>query len=110
EQSEWALEGDDGAKTVFLMLKDSAGNISPPFTANIILDRTPPSGGRIIINNNEKFVNHPEKKVSLLISASASEMMISNNADFSGAKWEPIQVRKDGWALPGDDGEKVVYA
>jgi hypothetical protein len=111
EQSDWKLEGDDGAKTVFLILKDSAGNISPSFTANIILDRTPPQGGKILINNNDKFINHPEKKATLFIGVNhSSEMMISNFQDFKDAKWEPFQQRKENWILTGEDGEKIVYA
>lgn len=111
EDNEWKLEGEEGPKTLFLVLKDSAGNISSPATANIILDRTPPMGCRILTGNNEKFVNHPEKKATLVVSATgASEMMISNEADFSGAVWEPIHPRKDNWTLAGDDGEKTVYA
>jgi hypothetical protein len=111
EQSEWHLEGGDGAKTVFLILKDSAGNISPIYTANIILDRTPPQGGKILINNNERHANHPEKKVSLFIGVNhSSEMMISNFSDFKDAKWETFRPRKDNWILAGEDGEKTVYA
>jgi hypothetical protein len=111
EQSEWRLEGDEGAKTVFLILKDSAGNIAPSFTANIILDRTPPQGVKILINNNEKFVNHAEKRVNLMIAASqATEMMISNHSEFKDAQWEPFAPRKDNWILQGEDGEKIVFA
>ena len=111
EQIEWKLEGEEGAKTVFLILKDSAGNISQSNTANIILDKTPPQGGKILINNNDKYINHPDKRANLMISVShAIEMMVSNDPQFKDAKWEPYQNRKENWILEGDEGEKIVYA
>lgn len=111
EENDWKLDDEDGPKTIFMILKDSANNISSPYTANIILDRTPPVGGRILINNNEKVVNHPQKLTTILIAASgATEMMVSNAPDFRDAAWEPFQPKRDKWELTGDDGEKTVFA
>lgn len=111
DQIEWTLDEGEGAKTIFAALKDSAGNVSSTYTGNIIADRTPPSGCRIIINNNDKYTNHPEKKVSLLIAAGgATEMRLSNDASFNDAGWVPVSVRKSDWILPGEDGVKVVFA
>ncbi|MBT5606416.1 MAG: MBG-2 domain-containing protein, partial [Lentisphaerae bacterium] len=39
----WALEGGDGAKTVFARVSDAAGNWSVPFTDGITLDTTSPT-------------------------------------------------------------------
>ena len=39
----------------------------------------------------------------------ASDMMISNNSDFSGASWETYATSKS-WALTTGDGTKTVYA
>ncbi len=39
----WSLPGGDGIKTVYLQLKDAAGNISEVFSDEVILDQTPPT-------------------------------------------------------------------
>ena len=52
------------------------------------------------------------KNVSLhvLYNSYASEMMISNKEDFSGAQWEAAQEEISEWTLDGADGEKAVFA
>ena len=51
------------------------------------------------------------REVSLYVYGTgwASEMMISNSADFSGADWEPFSADKQ-WTLACDNGLKTVYA
>lgn len=49
-------------------------------------------------------------RVTLTLSAEgAQEMMISNNASFSGAGWEPYTTTKE-WDLSSGNGVKIVYA
>ncbi len=68
----------------------------------------------ILINNNAEKANSPI--IDLMLSAQgATEMLISNAADFSGATWEVYVTAKE-WAVldeqagPGfGDGDKTVY-
>ena len=48
---QWVLSEGDGNKTVYLFLRDSAGNTSKPETAltkSIIFDGTPPTDGKLV--------------------------------------------------------------
>ncbi len=56
---QWTLAAGDGAKTVYMQLKDNAGNISVPFTSNILLDTTPPTvsiRNEVPANNLDSFL------------------------------------------------------
>ncbi len=68
--------------------------------------------GIISINNGTPVSNHPEGRVSLKIFAKgASEMMLSNNGSFIGAKWAPYEQAKTNFKLDSrEDGIKTVYA
>ncbi len=61
----------------------------------------------VIINKDEKYSD--AKQVMLYFYAqNAEQMMISNNSDFSGAKWEEYKTIKM-WTLIGS-GDQKVYA
>ena len=106
---DWVLEGEDGLKTVYAIFRDEAGNFSGRYTARIILDRIAPTNGSIIVNNNSKFVPAGARKISLVFSAEgASEMIISENADFSNAKWENF-IPKKVYEVTESDGDKTIY-
>ncbi|MFC2123874.1 hypothetical protein ACFLU5_03600 [Bacteroidota bacterium] len=106
---DWVLEGEDGLKTVYAIFRDEAGNFSGRYTARIILDRIAPTNGSIIINNNVKYVPAGARKVSLVFSAEgASEMIVSENADFSNAKWENF-VPKKVYEVSENEGSKTIY-
>ncbi|WP_448517927.1 hypothetical protein [Rhodoflexus sp.] len=108
----WKLgsPGDDGDKGIFVRFRDEAGNVSDVVSTKIRLDRTKPVDCRIVIDNNREFTIDPNKKVSLqLFARGASEMMISNNSTFAGAKWQPYATNID-WILEGEDGLKNVVA
>jgi hypothetical protein len=103
------LVGEDGLKKVYVRFKDDAGNISEPFSDEIKLDRKPPMEGTVEINGGDKITNTANANVTLNISAKdATEMMISNQMDFKGAKWEPYKEQVE-WTLTPGDGFKTVY-
>ncbi len=61
----------------------------------------------LVINGGAQYA--PSKNVSLTILAiSATQMMLANNADFSGAVWETYATSKN-WTLPAGEGQKIVY-
>ncbi len=110
EISNWKLEGGDGTKTVFMRLKDRAGNLSKVYTASIILDRTPPSDCSILINNGDKWLRNKNGRVSLSLRAEgAGQMMISNDPAFTQGKWIPFRTAI-AWTIKGPEGPHKVYA
>jgi len=107
-EKEWVLEGEDGLKTVYAIFRDEAGNFSGRYTARIILDRIAPTNGSIIINNNQKYVPAGGSKISLVFSAEgASEMIISENAAFTNAKWEKFVPKKVFEVSDGNDAKSI---
>jgi hypothetical protein len=105
------LTSGDGPKSVYVQLRDKAGNISPVGDASIILDQTPPANGYLRINDGAKFSNDPQRRVRLhLIIDDAAQMQLSNNSSFPNAKWEPY-TETTRWILdPGADGTRTVFA
>ncbi len=105
------IEGGDGLKTVYVQLKDVAGNVSPTNKASIILDQTPPINCKIVINEDEEFTNAKSFQVKLKIEAEgAYKMQLSSSKAFTNATWTPIVASKYWQLLPKVDGVKYVYA
>lgn len=108
---DWKLNSEeDGPKTVFLRLKDKAGNYSKIYSAGIILDRVPPTDCNFIINNNDPFVRNKNKRVSLSFRAQgANFIMVSNKESFDGSEWIPYKSAI-AWTLEGPEGVHEVHA
>ncbi len=107
----WQLEGEDGLKIVYGRFMDDAGNVTHEYYDKIILDRIPPTDGRISINNGAHWLTSKEGKGDILLYANgAAEVMISNTSDFSNSKWEPMVELKKGWKLNIDNPEAQVFA
>ncbi len=106
----WKLEGDDdGPKTVFIRLKDKAGNFSKIYSYGIILDRTPPTNCDLVINNNDSFVRNRNKRVSLSLRAEgANYMQVANSSTFPNGEWIPFKTAIS-WTLEGPEGVHNVY-
>ncbi|MDB5056268.1 MAG: hypothetical protein JWM44_4318 [Bacilli bacterium] len=105
----FTLSSGDGNKTVFVKFKDAAENQSASISANIILDTSAPTGLSIHINNDDPYIN--DKNVTLHLAAedaNAIEMMMSENASFIGAQWEPFQQTRS-FTLSNGDGNKTIY-
>jgi hypothetical protein len=107
----WLLPAEeDGVKSVYARVIDEAGNFSQTATADIILDRTPPTIAAFRINDSSEWCN--SLKVKLLCSvADAVQMQISNTPTFTAnLPWENFREERPDWTLPGGDGLKTVYA
>ena len=108
--SAWPLTEKDGPKTVFLRLRDKAGNYSKVYAANILLDRTSPANAEMVLNNGEKWVRNKNNKVAVSFRAQGVvQMMVSNHEDFSGAQWTMYKTVIP-WTLEPGEGERTVYA
>lgn len=107
----WKVDGvEDGPKTVFLRLKDKAGNYSKIYSSGIVLDRAPPTKCDLVINNNDPFVRNKNKHVSLSLRAEgANFMMISNKQTMEGSEWIPFKTAI-AWTLEGPEGIHYVHA
>ncbi|GAA4712457.1 cadherin repeat domain-containing protein [Brevibacillus fulvus] len=107
-QKQWTLASGDGAKTVYLKVKDTANNeISTQQT--ITLDTTPPTGS-FTINNDTLLTNTTNVTLQIDVAdatENGTEMRFSNdNSNWS--QWEPYLSQK-AWTLSAGDGEKTVY-
>jgi hypothetical protein len=67
-------------------------------------------GGSILVNGGDLYTN--STSVTLTLSpddpGSVAQMLLSNNADFSGADWVDLQTSY-AWTLDSGDGTKTVY-
>ena len=110
EITNWKLEGDDGTKTVFMRLQDRAGNLSKVYTATITLDRQPPTGCSIVINNGDNWLRNKNSRVSLSLRAEGAAMMlISNNSGFKDARWITFRTAI-AWTIDKSEGPHSVFA
>ncbi len=116
KMSDWTLSEGDGDRSVFVQFKDNAGNLSDIVTDKIFVDTTPPKDCKMVINDGEAISRHLDGIVQLELSTnkehSAEFVMISNNKDFRGARWEifepPHMIITD-WKLSPQNGLKTVY-
>ncbi len=110
EKRAFMLQGGDGKKEIFVKFKDMAGNVSSVASDEIILDRYPPKAIAFKIDNGNEWSNNRNKKVALQIKAEgAVEMLIADNPDFNGAKWQSYAQELKDFVLTGEDGEKTLY-
>ncbi|MEN7547699.1 hypothetical protein AAG747_07260 [Rapidithrix thailandica] len=102
------IGNDGGKKTVYVRFKDVVGNTSKVYSASI-LQEVRPVMCKMEIDRGALYCIDPEGYVNLSLEArKASEMMISNLADFTGGEWEPLQENKR-WKLDTQDGIKEVF-
>ncbi|WP_448518619.1 hypothetical protein [Rhodoflexus sp.] len=108
---EWRFDPEQqGERVIFVKFRDQAQNESAVASDNIIFDSTPPEDCSIVINDGAKYAENPDRFVDLKLSAKGAVfMMISNNLNFAGARWEPFREYYPKWRLAGDNGEKTVY-
>jgi hypothetical protein len=106
----WVLDGEDGPKTVFLRLRDEAGNFSNVLTASIILDRQPPQELDMLINEGNEWLTNPARKTSVQLTAKgASHFMISEDPEFADVEWLPFK-NVTAWVFSELEEEKTLYA
>ncbi|MHB8896586.1 MAG: right-handed parallel beta-helix repeat-containing protein, partial [Candidatus Geothermincolia bacterium] len=110
---EWTLlAGDDGDRTVYVKFRDEALNESETYDATIALVTQPPAGS-VVINGGAAYTR--VSGVTLTITCTDAyytpaqcEMLVSNNADFSGATWQAYSGTLS-WNLLAGQGNKTVY-
>jgi hypothetical protein len=105
----WTLPTGDGSKTVYLQVRDTAGNSSANATDTITLDTTAPTGS-VSIASGASYVT--STSVTLTLSASdgasgVSDMRFSNDQS-TWSSWETYGTSKS-WTLSTGDGTKTVY-
>lgn len=76
----WILVPGDGSKTLYVKLRDLAGNTSATFTGTIILDQTAPDGGAVIVNGNDAYTNSLFANVLFKIGGGAVDYSFDNTA------------------------------
>ncbi|GAA4827907.1 hypothetical protein GCM10023331_11000 [Algivirga pacifica] len=109
---EWELEkGDDGIRRVFVQFKDDAGNVSHIVKDEIIVDRMPPMGVSVNINNSSRITSMQDKVVRLKFTAiEADSMRIAQSEhELEKKKWVSY-INADTLTLNEGDGEKKVFA
>ena len=105
----WTFPSGDGTRSIFVQYRDQVSNVSPTYSASILVDGTSPLGG-IRINNDAWDTD--DTTVTLNISSSDSgsgvtQMHFSNDGVTYSA-WEAYAATKTWSLLPGD-GTRTVY-
>jgi hypothetical protein len=106
----WTLTAGDGAKTVYVQYRDSAGLPSNICTGNITVDTGQPTGS-ININTGAQYANSANVTVIASVSDTGSglaQMRWSNDGSTWSA-WESYAASKS-WALTSGNGTRTVYA
>jgi hypothetical protein len=104
---EYTLPGDDGAKTVYVQLKDAAGNESTAISASITLDMTAPSG-TVMINGGAAVTNAVSVTLAISDEGSVAAQMRFSDDNTTWTEWEAYSVKRE-YTLPVGDGAKTVY-
>lgn len=102
------LSAGDGEKTVFVMVQDKAGNLSPAMSKKIILDTEPPTGAVAIVGDyiNSLQVNLTYSAVDSGVGVSAARF---SNDGLLWSAWEAVTGQKAWTLAPGEDGTRTVY-
>jgi hypothetical protein len=109
ETKDWTLDGEDGLKTIYIVFRDEAGNLSGISSDRVILDRLPPTGCSVKINDNNKYVLPGGNKIPIEMTAEgADKFIISEKADFSDGRWE-LFIPKKVYEVSEGDGTKNIY-
>jgi len=101
----------DGSHTVRVRATDSYGNVSDSTlygSTTFTVDTAAPTSNSISINSSSIYSNSRTTTLTLS-STGTSQMMISENSDFTGASWETYSTSKS-FDLSSGDGTKTVYA
>lgn len=104
----WVLVNRNAENTVYVAVKDRAGNLSFCMSKRIMHDNIPPENPSMLINAGDKF--SATTNVNLVLSAiGAAEMYITNseNCDSEG-QWE-IFNSESPWALPKKNSTNTAF-
>ena len=102
----------DGPKTVFLSVGDQAGNVGGPVNASIFLDRAPPAGLSILLDNGSARTNGTDITLALAaadpVPGSGVGLMQFSDDGLNWSAWEPFATVRN-WSLAAPDGQKTVF-
>ncbi len=106
----WRLDGDDdGHKYIFVKFRDAAGNESPIFTDQVVIDRVSPMAGEVFIDNNNPYCTNKDRLVKVFaVAKGADQMKISTSSTFEGSEWVNYKSETE-FQLPEGDGPKMIY-
>lgn len=97
--------GPDGTRTVYLRVKDDAGNIKTT-SDSITVDRQPPTDLSLSINSGASYTNNQTVTLALSASGGPATIWLSNN----GNTWTSYDYTTTlTWNLSAGDGLKTVY-
>ena len=104
----WQPTGADGAKTVYVRFRDSAGNISAPANTNFALDRQAPLGG---IALDRRIVGPDTITTTVYLGAQddvsgVADMRVSSDSAFTGAVWRAYATDLT-WLLDTGSGNQT---
>jgi hypothetical protein len=101
---DWLLTVGEGVKSVYVKLKDEAGNVST-FNDTIVLDATAPTGN-LTINDGDNYATTGE--VTLTLNTDNASYMCFSNDGITYSDYEPYSESKT-WTLSEGEGSKTVY-
>ncbi len=97
--------GADGTRTVYLRVKDDAGNVKTT-SDSITVDRTAPTNLQFSINDDASYTNNQTVSLSISASGSPQTIWLSN----TGSSYQSMDYSTTvSWNLSTGDGAKTVY-
>ncbi len=97
--------GADGTRTVYLRVKDDAGNVKTT-SDSINVDSTAPTGLEFSINDDASYTNNQTVSLSISASGGPSTIWLSNNGSVYSSTDYTTSLT---WNLSSTDGTKTVY-
>ncbi len=110
KSQEWPLSPGDGLKTVYVRVKDKAGNVGMIVTATVTLDTLAPSSLSVSINDGAKLTNSTKLQLTFGatdLTSGVSDMALSENGVTWG-NWMPY-TSKMSYTLSADNGMRQIY-
>lgn len=104
----WTLTGGDGLKTVYVRVRDQAGNWSLPSGVTLTLDTAAPVPLSFTLNGGAGLTN-ALSATATLSAAGADEVQLSGDIAGGATTWLPAQASV-ALTLAGGDGVKVLTA
>ena len=106
----WLPTGGDGSKTVYVRLRDHAGNVSPVVSRTFTLDTQAPIGGVVF---DQRVVSGEALTQTLYLGAGDSNnvigMRLSLNSTFANTVWRPYTTTVTLPIVPQPEGEQSAY-
>ncbi|WP_317973060.1 cadherin domain-containing protein, partial [Paenibacillus sp. CCS19] len=102
------LPSGSGTKTVYMKLRDAAGNTTD-LSDTIVIDTTPPNGS-LSIENGSNAINYASVELQVGNPDATAVSMQFRNESGAWSGWEPYASIKSGWVLSSGDGLKTVNA